>query len=137
MESFPDVPGVAEFVDWFGDWPSFHDAEITRIHLNRSGASYMDVHVFRMTSQLSSSGHYVCDRHAVVTFELKGLLGMELFDFNQQNVLAGLTLALSDGTAKITLDGCHGAAGFLKAKTVSIMFTPGAPPDSQYLRLAT
>lgn len=68
MITAPDSPGVAELVEWFGSWPSFHDAEVTRIHLNRFGPSYVDVHVFRMTTDLTATGHYRCDMHAVVTF---------------------------------------------------------------------
>jgi len=32
-----DVPGAAEIVNWFGYWPTFHDAEIVSIELKRAG----------------------------------------------------------------------------------------------------
>ena len=29
------IAGAAELVEWFGRWPSFHDAEIVSLELNR------------------------------------------------------------------------------------------------------
>ena len=137
MTESPDVAGVREFVEWFGSWPTFHDAEVTRIHLNRSGASYIDVHVFRMTSQISSTGHYVCDQHAVVTFEIEGILSMEMVDFNRQNVVSGIAVSRTDaGITKLVLGGCYGAQGFLEAEKMSVTFKLGTPDDSQYRNLA-
>jgi len=35
------VEGAKELHDWFGDRPSFHDAELIRLDLDRSDASTM------------------------------------------------------------------------------------------------
>lgn len=34
-----DVPGYAELCEFYGEFPSFHDAEIVSVHLNRTGTS--------------------------------------------------------------------------------------------------
>jgi hypothetical protein len=37
MDEVPDIPGADDVVKWFGYWPTFHDAQILSITLNRSG----------------------------------------------------------------------------------------------------
>ena len=50
--------------DVFGRWPSFHDAEVTRIVLDRDETPYLEatIHVFEMTSQIEH-GAYVLKTH--------------------------------------------------------------------------
>jgi hypothetical protein len=31
----PNIPGAESVVKWFGKWPSFHDAEIMTLHIDR------------------------------------------------------------------------------------------------------
>ncbi len=133
MYDLTEVPGYAEVVAWFGRWPSFHDAEVTRVHLNRAGSSFIDVHAFRMTSETIPSGHYVCDKHAVITFELIDPLTVYLEDFNQQNVLSGLQLVPRDDGFELTLHPCFGLTGLVKAKAIKLHLVSGVPEDSIYL----
>jgi hypothetical protein len=35
LEIIDEVPGTAEFIKWFGYWPSFHDAEVLDLKLCR------------------------------------------------------------------------------------------------------
>jgi Immunity protein 50 len=132
MSDVPSVPGVAELVEWFGYWPSFHDSEVTRVHLNRSGPSYLDVHTFRMTSELTASGHYVCDKHVIVTFEMEGLLDVNLQDFNDQNVVSGIGLKPADDGIMLTLFGCYGLVGNVRARAIKLGLAAGIPDDSMY-----
>ena len=91
----PDIPGVAEVIAWFGYWPTFHDAEVLSIALNRSGVSQVAIHAWEITPEISASGHYILAKHAVVTFSLEGfpeneqgIVNTEVAHFNQQNVLS-------------------------------------------------
>jgi hypothetical protein len=53
----------------FGSWPSFHDAEVVRLRLERtekydSGPSlHTDVHTFEVTSDIDVQGRYVLRHH--------------------------------------------------------------------------
>lgn len=136
MSDVPSVPGASEVVEWFGFWPSFHDAEITRVHLNRSRPSYIDVHTFRMTSELTASGHYLCDKHAIVTFELVELLEVNLQDFNHQNVVSGIDIASTESGFQLIFEGCYGLVGSVSATTVKLSLSAGVPDDSVYQRTA-
>jgi hypothetical protein len=66
------VSGGARLVQWFGQVPSFHDAEILTLHLRRKGQSVLRLHWWNNTGAIGQDGYYVLDRHAVVTFTLDG-----------------------------------------------------------------
>ncbi len=72
MDEIPDIPGADDVVKWFGYWPTFQDAEILSIKLNRSGESQVVLHAFERTSEVDSRGDYVLAKHAMVTFVLEG-----------------------------------------------------------------
>ena len=63
-----DIQGVSELEKWFGYWPSFHDAELVALHLNRKGNSSLSVHTWEMTKELNDKGYYVLAKHIVVEF---------------------------------------------------------------------
>jgi hypothetical protein len=47
------VEGAKSLCDWFGYWPSFHDAEVISLHLNRRGLSSLALHTWEMTKDLT------------------------------------------------------------------------------------
>jgi hypothetical protein len=135
MEDFlPSLPGATALIERFGLWPSFHDAEVVSLRLNRSGASTLTVHLFRMTSQLNERGHYVCDLHTLVTFSFGEILGMNLMHFNNQNVLSGLAIEKIEDGFQLTLHPCYGLAGTIQTKATSISFEEWLPDGSVYAR---
>jgi hypothetical protein len=77
--------------DIFGRWPSFHDAEVVRIALDRHDTPYLEaaIHVFEMTSQVEN-GAYVLKNHILATLRFIEIYELKLEDFNSQNVLSGL-----------------------------------------------
>src|SRR5262249_8951219 len=84
------IPGAANLVEWFGEWPSFHDAEILKVILDRSARSSIQIHTWRMTSEVDQKRRYVTDHHMVVTFWFERITDLDLGDFNSQNVISGL-----------------------------------------------
>ena len=73
MFETPDVPGASDVVAWFGYWPTFHDAEVLSITLDRLAGCRVAIHAFESTPEVDSSGCYVHAKHAVVTFHLEAL----------------------------------------------------------------
>ena|SRR5260370_2696173 len=126
------IPGAQQLFDWFGYWPSFHDAEVLSIELNRSGPSKIQVHTFAMTDVVNSKGFYTCDKHCIVTFVFEEIAGIQLAHFNHQNALCDLDLHQEKDEFVFDLAPAHGVEGKIRAKTVGIEMTPGIPPDSQY-----
>lgn len=138
---YSDLPGGAELLAWFGKQPTFHDAEIISLSLNRTGASELKIHGWIMTDDVDPNGYIVLDKHAVVTFRLEGVMDLQLDGFSGQNVIAGLVLryAIDRGRScyyampedprdvEIELIPCYGLDGFIRAKKVAISFNPGRP----------
>jgi hypothetical protein len=77
------IKGAQELHDWFGFWPDFHDAEVIRFHLNRSGPSYLAVHTWQMTKRIDSQGFYELEKHVVVEFILDEVSNLSLDGFQQ------------------------------------------------------
>jgi hypothetical protein len=145
---YDEVPGGPELLRWFGEVPSFHDAEITGLDLRRWGQSTLRVHGFVATYKADSGGSLVFDRHAIVTFSLEDIMDLQLDGFSHQNVIGGLTLqrATDRGRAnyyslpqspediEIELEPCYGLDGLIRAKRVTISFEPGFPDGPSIYR---
>jgi Immunity protein 50 len=77
----------------FGGWPSFHDAEVLRVELDRDGQQLLAViYLFRMTDKVDSSGYYVLENKVLATLRFLGVVDLTLKWFNQQNVLWNLEI---------------------------------------------
>lgn len=121
-----DIPGSELLTRLFGRWPSFHDAEVVRLTLERTephadGPDLIaEVHAFEMTDRIGPDGRYVLRHHVLVTFRFRGVDSVNLKWFNNQNVLAGLAISdirsrlLEDLKYEVRFDGSFGVdASFL------------------------
>ncbi|QDL94054.1 hypothetical protein FDP22_19485 (plasmid) [Paroceanicella profunda] len=138
---YSDFPGGDALLNWFGEVPTFHDAEIVSLSLDSAGSSALRIHGWIRTGERTSDGYFRLDRHAVVTFSMTGIVDLQLDGFSSQNVIAGLILqrAKDRGRAghhslpqdeddiEIELLPCYGMDGFIRAKTLEISFVPGRP----------
>ena len=134
MSEIPDIPGAAAVVAWFGHWPTFHDAEVLSIFLDRSGESRIAMHVFEKTSDVDSSGRYVLTKHATVTFCLEGfpqdqqgITNTRIEFFNHQNVLSGATVTKTAEGYELALEGIYGVDGSFHSERMSVKLEPGVP----------
>ena len=132
---FEQVPGALELINWFGYWPSFHDAEVLSLDLQRTGPSRVSVHTFELTSQTTTQGSFACTKHVVVTFVLEDVSGLRLDDFNSQNVVAGLVLRQTAEGYELEIEGSHGLQGTITAGRIHVEIEPGIPLDSQYQKV--
>jgi hypothetical protein len=121
------IIGAEKLISVFGCWPSFHDAEVIRMKLDRRshgdrlGPSLeTQVHTFEMTKDVDESGHYVLRDHILVHLRFQDVLDMYLEGFNHQNVLFGLEISdLREGEPeqiliKVRFDSSYGMrASFL------------------------
>ena len=126
----PDVPGADEVVSWFGYWPSFHDAEVLHLHLNRRGASRLSIHVWHMTDttrEHEGKRYFVREKHAIVTFELGDISDLDLSDFSAQNVLSSLHVERDGEVFRLRLNSSYGVGGRIDADQCSVSLEPGEP----------
>jgi hypothetical protein len=118
--------------DIFGRWPSFHDAEVLRIALDRNEARpffpYLQamIHLFEMTPQIDERNRYVLKNHVAVTFRFLEIYKLELEDFNQQNVLEVLSIIdVSDRQLErikfeVSFDGSVGVSAKFQCNSISL-----------------
>lgn len=124
------VAGAQQLHDWFGYWPTFHDAEVICLHLNRNSPSILKLHTWEMTSEVDRTGHYVLTKDVVVDFAIDVSTAddaLELYGFSHQNVIFGFTINKDDSAYKLDIDPCYGLGGSIKADGISIRITPGKP----------
>jgi hypothetical protein len=124
------IDGALELYDWFGKWPTFHDAEIVSLHLNRRGLSSLFIHTWDMTNEVDERGFYVLEKHVVVELALEDIVGMDFDGFNHQNVISGLDIEKKNEGFVLTFGPCYGLAGTIEAKKTTIRVKPGRPSDS-------
>ncbi len=129
------IPGAQQLFDWFGSWPSFHDAEVLSIELNRTGPSKIKVHTFATTNRVNPKGFYICDKHCIVTFTLDDITDVEFAHFNHQNVLSSLAFGRENEELMMTFWASYGVEGTVKARKFTIEVTAGIPAGSQYKKI--
>lgn len=129
------IPGGRELLDWFGGYPSFHDAELLRLDLDRRGAS-LSVSV---PGQRDGSPR----PDLIVTFSFKALdtINVSLDTFNHQNVMSDMALSFAKpaephptqvgtgvgaGDIEFEIEPCFGAFGKLRASVENLTITPVA-----------
>lgn len=99
-----NIENATALISIFGKWPSFHDAEVLRAVLDRSGPEGPSVetmiHVFEMTSEIDSkSGLYAVKNRMLVTLRFTEISLQQIHGFNEQNVLSSLEVAELDPDA--------------------------------------
>jgi hypothetical protein len=130
-EDSKDLVGTNALTAWFGRWPSFHDAEILSVELNRRGTSRIRIHTWNMTTDVNAAGGYKIDKHCVVLFLLEEISYLELADFSGQNVIFGLQIEKQEAEYRLELSPCYGLAGYVVAKSIEIEFEPGIPIENK------
>jgi hypothetical protein len=106
-------------VDFFGGWPSFHDAEV-RAHqppTRESQSLSFTLHTWLMTDEVDGNGFFVLRNHALVSFRFTGLRDVEMDAFKSQNILLGLELSPSTDSQSfhVVLDSCMEMSGSFSA----------------------
>jgi hypothetical protein len=124
------IENANALTDVFGRWPSFHDAELLWISLDRDGVTGPEItaaiHVFETTSEVTDDGAYRLRNHTRVAFAFEGVEKVELTGFNDQNALYDLDL--EDISARqldwlkwqVRFDASHGAEASFLCRAIRI-----------------
>ena len=128
------IPGGRELLDWFQGHPSFHDAEVLHLDLNRRAAAF----------SISVPGHPDSAaplKDLVVTFSFKqgDMIDLSLEGFSHRNVMGDMWLrfaeassadtslvgvGLGQGNIEFEIEPCYGAFGKLRATVEKITIRP-------------
>ena len=125
------IEGVELLTNIFGRFPSFHDAEIISLKLDRGNFETLatldlTIHVFEMTSEIIEN-RYVLKNHTLVTFQFQEVVELELEGFDHQNVLQDLSIIdirhrqLERIKFEVTIPGITGLDGKFMCRTIKIL----------------
>lgn len=121
MTDSTSVVGWGRVVDWFGFSPNFHDAEIVSVDLRRDPqASFVRVHAWRTNKDLTETGHFRQDRHALVTFTIRGIQSANIIGWNHQNVISELWIDRHSEGFVLHLPEIYGLEGKIAASEISV-----------------
>jgi hypothetical protein len=125
-----NIAGAAKLVEWFGNWPSFRDAEILEINLRRQGESQIKLHTWEIPNQTNDRGYDLQNKNVIVTFRLHDVSDASLEGFNDQNVISELKIEQTEEGFELTLEPSFGVRGMITAGRILIDFEPGRPNGS-------
>lgn len=124
------VTNADALVSIFGYWPSFHDAEVLTILLDRAGDDgptlEARIHVHEMTDEVDARGFYVLIKHTLVTLRFTDVLLRDLRWFNSQNALASLGMEEVDPSQNegrhfgVSFDASHGVEADLLCDRIAV-----------------
>ena len=114
VDQATDLIGGAQKVrEYFGQWPSFHDAEILDLHLDRANSSWLRVYT-------AIDGFHPEQRTGTVIFRFKEVIDLELYDFSCQNVVSSIVFKKTAKGFKVSCVPCFGLGGWLEVSDISV-----------------
>jgi hypothetical protein len=128
IDCIAEIPGAVELSNWFGGFPSFHDANAD-LQINCAGTGWLKAFGFRVTDKVDEKGFFVLEKHFAATFFLDEIQSVSLTDFLPGlSILYGLDIKKSDEDFVMTFDSSYGMAGSIVSRRIRLEFEPGARP---------
>ena len=126
IDCIKEVPGAVELSNWFGGFPSFHDAQMA-LQINHDGTGWLRVYRGCMTREVDAAGHFVSDKHFAATFELGSIESVSITDFLPGLAILGqLHIRKIDAAFEVDFsDTSYGLSGTLICKNIRLTFEPG------------
>jgi len=126
IDCIDEIPGAAELRDWYGSFPSFHDAYMDFV-VKSDGTGWLRTFGARMTRDLDENGYFVLDKYFAATFHFEEMLSVSLEEFLPGLVILGELIISKEGAAfKVDFeDTAYGVSGFVVAKKLRLEFEPG------------
>jgi hypothetical protein len=124
----PAIDGANALAEWLGGWPSFHDAEILDLHLVRKGTSLVRVHTWK-AGPVGPDGYFTRLKDTIVTFQLRGVVDLELADFSNQNVVGSIEAERHEGEGKwrLVFHSLFGIGGWISCRELAVSFAKTRP----------
>ena len=143
MESPADfVVNSGRLVAIFGQWPSFHDAEVIEFNLWRGDMKSdpwplptltAKIHLWDMTPEVDARGFFVLRHHTHATLRFHDIRDLRMDDFNHQNAIYGMSIVRETQTEgslprlKITFSGAHGMSADFTCVSAEVINAEPAP----------
>lgn len=125
IDCIAEIPGAVELSNWFGGFPSFHDAKMA-MQINHDGTGWLKAWAFRMPGGVRDDGYLVTDKYFASTFVFEGITTVSITDF-----MPGLAILGQRDVKKVDAgfevdfsDTAYGLSGSLVCKTIRLAFEP-------------
>ena len=115
------IKGASKLVDFYGYWPSFHDAQIATIHIEREGPTVTIC--FTTNDLVVKDGREEGDQLARVTvrwYEVEELT-LRATDWSEQNWLWDMNLAAHEEGIRAELVPNDGIGGSILARQMEVL----------------
>ena len=117
-------------IDRMRKWPSFHDAEVVRVVLDRNGfesdatATFL-IHVSNRLNEVDDRGYYRSADHTLVELRARHLHAIELGGFNFQNVILDLNvrseMVHESPMLRLDMSTSYGLSGHLICQALEVV----------------
>jgi hypothetical protein len=122
------IKGSEKLTESFGEWPSFHDAEVLTFEMDRNGPTIRSsIDVFATTSELDPQGFYVLKNRSTANLRFDGVTNFSAKWLNSQNVLFELAIVdisdpqLEEGVRfEVTFDESFGLHAEFLCRSVEV-----------------
>ena len=152
MENHQDIKNNERLTSIFGRWPSFHDAEVIWLRLDRRATSLGKgptvetlIHTFEMTSEVDAAGFYGLRNHVLVHLRFSRVVESILDGFNHQNALLGIRIKdirprqMEHLNFEVNIDPAFGLEASFQCQGIEVLdvtpcdsdATPISPPANQ------
>lgn len=136
-----DIQNREALIERFGEWPSFHDAEVYAARFESGQLSdgvprlQLDIHLFQWEAN-TPDGRSVFANHTLATIEFADLAVLDFKWFGRQNVLADLTIEESvdpedrdSPPLLVSFPSSYGMDAEIRCSSISVLrvrpFSPG------------
>jgi hypothetical protein len=115
------IEGAAQLVDVYGYWPSFHDAQVETVVIERRGPT-VTIH-FITNDQVDKDGVQERDKLAQVTIRWHEVKDLSLngIDWEENNWIDGLTVRRDGDDVRTVIDPMDGFHGFIVAGRIEVL----------------
>jgi len=105
------IAGASKLLSIFGKWPSFHDAEIVAVTLDRGGptapvTATLRINLFETAIEYSDEIHYeyVLKNDVLAEIVFREIQDIKLDDFNHQNVIYEMLINPHEASKRLAVE---------------------------------
>ena len=115
------IEHVHLLMDYLGQWPSFHDAEVITLHLDRKHVTLELTLAYVWRDIASGYGECKSPKCCTATLIFRGVSELHLDDFNEQNVLAELLIQrLNETEFTVRLNPVYGVRADFSCRDIEV-----------------
>lgn len=114
------VLNAEKLISIYGRWPSFHDAEVLSLSLERAGpCCVIRLASHERTRDVDDQGFYKKENQCLITIRFTEVEDLCVEDFNHQNVIAGIVLEQEE-KMRVKIEGIFGMSAEFRCAGIVI-----------------